>query len=613
MQNEEQAPDLTRHLTATAKEGRSPSNAEVESEVRGIIESPEFRKSKRSQQFLQHIVGCALSGDVERLKESVIGLELFGRAPGYNTGGDATVRVRACDVRRRLLAYYQRAGARAGVRIELFPGSYMPRFSRLPAVPAALPPDADVRQQLAARPFLPLENVRLRQFHNLVARLNADARGECPASAGDAPSQAESTPSPCRPTYRGEPMVEEPDLLHFLVARLAEATQADCVYIGAVLGESAKTVKAIAVVAGGRRAESFEYPLAGSPCENVIGKAAVIYPQAVQREFPDDALLREMDAESYSGVPLSDCRGESLGLLVAVSRRPLRDAQLAKSLLEVYAGRIAAELERQIAEDTLHQSELRYRTLFEAAGDGFLLLTRDRFIDCNPKALQLFRCTREQILSRQSLTLAPPRQPDGSDSGAALAERFEQAMRGETVSFDWLAQALDGSTFDAQITLSRVDNFGAAHCLVLVRDVTQSKEAERRIRQSEERFRAVFSGAGIGMVVLDSHGRIIESNPAWQTLLGYNETELAGMSSSDYTHPGDVDADTHLFKELLQGKRERYQMEKRYIRKDGQVLWGKLTASLVRSPNGEPQYCIKMAESISDRGHGEAARDAAAQ
>jgi PAS domain S-box-containing protein len=227
--------------------------------------------------------------------------------------------------------------------------------------------------------------------------------------------------------------------------------------------------------------------------------------------------------------------------------------------------------------------------------------------------LQLFRCTREQILSRQSLTLAPPRQPDGSDSGAALAERFEQAMRGETVSFDWLAQALDGSTFDAQITLSRVDNFGAAHCLVLVRDVTQSKEAERRIRQSEERFRAVFSGAGIGMVVLDSHGRIIESNPAWQTLLGYNETELAGMSSSDYTHPGDVDADTHLFKELLQGKRERYQMEKRYIRKDGQVLWGKLTASLVRSPNGEPQYCIKMAESISDRGHGEAARDAAAQ
>jgi PAS domain S-box-containing protein len=610
MQDEEQAPDLTRRLTAIATEDNFPSEAEVESEVACVLESPEFRKSKRSQQFLQHIVECTLKGDVERLKESVIGLDLFGRVPGYNTGGDATVRVRAYDVRRRLLAYYQRVGASARVRIELPPGAYMPRFGRNPAVVAAPPQGADARQQLAARPFLPLEDTRLRQLHGLAARLNADARGECPASAGGVRSQAESTSNHCWPALGDEPVVSERDLLHFLIARLAETAQADCVYIGAVVGEAANTVKAIAVVKAGQRAESFEYPLAGAPCENVIGQAAVIYARGVQREFPNDALLREMDAESYAGIPLSDCRGESLGLLVAVSRQPLRDAQLAKSLLEVYAGRIAAELERQIAGHALHESELRYRTLFEAAGDAFLLLTRDRFVDCNPKALQLFKCTREQLLSRRSLTLAPPRQPDGSDSGAAVREKFEQALRGKAVSFDWLAQGLDGSTFDAEITLSRVDNFGAAHCLALVRDVTQSRESERRIRQSEERFRAVFEGAGIGMAVLNSQGRIIESNPAWQALLGYSETELAGLTFADYTHPGDVDSDMRLFTELLQGKRERYQMEKRYIRKDGQVFWGKLTASLVRSPNGEPQYCIKMAESIDDRKRAEAASSA---
>jgi|GEM_PF-2530709 len=592
MQNEEQVPDLARHLTAAARDDQYPSNEEVENEVTCIIESPEFRKSKRSQQFLHHIVECALRGDVERLKESVIGLDLFGRTPGYNTGGDATVRVRACDVRRRLLAYYQRLGTRARVQIELFPGSYMPRFCRLAAVPAAPSRNAEARQPLAGHPFLPLEDARLRQLHNLAARLDADARGEDPAADGGVRPQAESDP------------------LYFLIAGLAETTQADCVYIGAVLGESAETVKAIAVVKGGQRAESFEYPLADSPCKNVLAKAAVIYPQGVQREFPDDALLRNMGAESYAGVPLSDCRGEPLGLLVAVSRQPLRDAQLARTLLEVYAGRIAAELEREIAEHTLYESAWRYRTLFEAAGDGFLLLSRDRFIDCNPKTLQLFRCTREQLLSRPTLTLAPPHQPDGSDSRVALRAKFEQALRGEAVSFDWLTQRLDGSTFNAEITLSRVDNFGAAHCLALVRDVTQAREAERRIRQSEERFHAVFSGAGIGMIVHDSQGRIIESNPAWQALLGYTEAELAGMNFADYTHPDDVESDMRLSTELFEGKRERYQMEKRYIRKDGQAFWGRLTASLVRSPNGEPQYCVRMAESIDDRKRAEAARAA---
>jgi hypothetical protein len=194
MQNEEQAADLTRHLTAIAKEDNSPSEAEVESEVTCVLASQEFRKSKRSQQFLQHIVECALAGDVERLKESVIGLELFGRAPGYNTGGDATVRVRACDVRRRLRAYYQSVGASARVRIELPPGAYMPEFGRILAAPAAPSKGAEVPQPLVGRPFLPLEDARLRQLNGLAARLNADGRCECPASAGDARSQAESIP-----------------------------------------------------------------------------------------------------------------------------------------------------------------------------------------------------------------------------------------------------------------------------------------------------------------------------------------------------------------------------------------------------------------------------------
>jgi hypothetical protein len=119
----------------------------------------------------------------------------------------------------------------------------------------------------------------------------------------------------------------------------------------------------------------------------------------------------------------------------------------------------------------------------------------------------------------------------------------------------------------------------------------------------------MFEAASIAMAVMDRQGKLVESNPALQIMLGYSETELASMAIPDYTHPDDLDSDIHLFRELLRGERERYQIEKRYIRKDGKELWGVLTASpFVRSPGGEPQYCIRMAANITDRKRAEAAR-----
>jgi PAS domain S-box-containing protein len=559
-----QVPDLTPCAAGAASGDLPPSAEEVRSQLACVVESWEFRKSKRSQQFLQHVVDCALRGEVERLKESVIGIELFERAPGYDAGGDSSVRVRASDVRRRLLAYYQRVGTGAHVQIGLPPGSYMPRFARLPSIPAALPDGIETGPRLAGRPFLPPADASLLRFHDGLEAVGSDS-------------------------------------LYSLLACLTDAMRADCVYIGTVAAGDADTVKTIAVVAGGQRGENFEYLLAGSPCENVVAKTVLICPQAVQREFPNDALLQEMDAESYAGVPLFDCRGESLGLLAVLSRRPIRDTHLAKSMLEVYAGRIAAELERQAAERALDESERRYRALFESAGDAILLIRDDRFVDCNPRAVEYFGSAREQILGQTPLAFSPSCQPDGSDATKAGREKIDQALREGAVSFDWRFQRRDGSVFDANVALSRVDGFGTPHLVAHVRDVTHAREVERRIQESEGRFRAIFGSAGIGMSVLDRHGRVVESNPATQTLLGYSEAELASMAFSGYTHPDDFDSEMHLFTELIQGKRERYQMEKRYIRKDGKVVWGVLTASLLRGPSGEPRYCIRMVEDITQR------------
>src|SRR6202007_2347544 len=98
--------------------------------LKEVIEGAAFKASQRSGQFLKYIVDQAIAGHFESLKERVIGVELFGRSPSYDTGEDAIVRVTASDVRRRLLQHYGRYGTASEFRISLPLGSYIPEIAR---------------------------------------------------------------------------------------------------------------------------------------------------------------------------------------------------------------------------------------------------------------------------------------------------------------------------------------------------------------------------------------------------------------------------------------------------------------------------------------------------
>ncbi len=110
--------------------GTEEDIALIQQHVKEVIEGSAFRGSQRSGQFLKYVVDQAIAGHFEALKERVIGVELFGRSPTYDTGDDAIVRVTASDVRKRLLQHYGRYGATSEFRISLPPGSYVPEISR---------------------------------------------------------------------------------------------------------------------------------------------------------------------------------------------------------------------------------------------------------------------------------------------------------------------------------------------------------------------------------------------------------------------------------------------------------------------------------------------------
>jgi PAS domain S-box-containing protein len=135
----------------------------------------------------------------------------------------------------------------------------------------------------------------------------------------------------------------------------------------------------------------------------------------------------------------------------------------------------------------------------------------------------------------------------------------------------------------------------------LQQEVDEKKIAEEALRLSEAQFRGVFEGSAVGITISDIKGNIIKSNAAYQEMLDYSENELENMNFSVITHSEDVAKHMGLYKELLEGKRDFMKLEKRYLAKDGQVVWGQLTVSLVHDRHGKPKFVIGLIENIGER------------
>lgn len=129
----------------------------------------------------------------------------------------------------------------------------------------------------------------------------------------------------------------------------------------------------------------------------------------------------------------------------------------------------------------------------------------------------------------------------------------------------------------------------------------ENKRAQEALRTSEARFRAAFEGAAIGMTVTSLDARIDEVNQAWQRMHGYTTEEARALQVRDYTHPDDVPRDQELFEAIKAGKVDQYQLEKRFIRKDGSLFWGRLSVSLARGIRNKPLFSIVMTEDISEQ------------
>lgn len=258
--------------------------------------------------------------------------------------------------------------------------------------------------------------------------------------------------------------------------------------------------------------------------------------------------------------------------------------------------------EQKHVERALRESELKHRTLFETANDAILLMRHDRFIDCNARTLTMYGCSREQIVGASLHEYSPPTQPDGKRSEERILEKISLALTEGPQFFEWECRQLDGTPFMTGVSLNRLELDGETLLQAIVRDITQRKQAEMALRANERKLSAIFEQAPLGIAIIDSTtGQFLKVNQQYCSIAGYTESEMLDLAFQQITHPDDLQKDLDNMQRLRVGELQLFQMEKRYIRKDGSVVWVNLTCvPLWGTPGTELQH-IAMAEDITAR------------
>jgi PAS domain S-box-containing protein len=226
-------------------------------------------------------------------------------------------------------------------------------------------------------------------------------------------------------------------------------------------------------------------------------------------DFPDEAVEEReyvRRAGLRSGVTVPLFVGESyLGALSAATflqEKTWTDEAVRR--LQLVGEVLANALARRRNEADLSDSEQLYRTLFESAGDAIFALRGDEFIDCNSTTVTIFGCeSKDDVISRTPWKLSPALQPDGQDSRTKAGLLIEAAQHGTPQRFYWQHRRLDGSLFDAEVSLSAFTAKGEKLLLAIVRDITDQTRAEKVLRDSEERHRAFIDKSLLGIVRLE--------------------------------------------------------------------------------------------------------------
>jgi PAS domain S-box-containing protein len=257
---------------------------------------------------------------------------------------------------------------------------------------------------------------------------------------------------------------------------------------------------------------------------------------------------------------------------------------------------------RHWAVASLRESEHKFKMLFETANDAILIMNENNFLDCNQVTETMYGSPRDKIIGESPVRFSPKSQADGQSSAEKFAEKIRAALGGTPQFFEWIHARGDGTLFNAEVSLNRLELRGQTVIQAIVRDITARKQAEAAQRDAEQLYRTLVNTSPDGISLLDMTGRILYSSPkALELFYGSPEAEPAPERNAlDFVRPQDRARAEELLRIALVGK---FPPNQRLVmcRSDGHEFVAELNGTLLRDSLGVPWGILVIVRDVTER------------
>lgn len=257
--------------------------------------------------------------------------------------------------------------------------------------------------------------------------------------------------------------------------------------------------------------------------------------------------------------------------------------------------------ERQRNQEELRVSTERFSSVVASAMDAIITLDESQnVIVFNEAAEKMFGCPSWEALGKP-LDRFLPEQVRAAHL-THICDFGEAAVTTRSMIAPGILSAVraDGEQFPIEATVSQVQVAGKRLYTVILRDITERMHAEETLRQSEARFRSIYEQAGVGIAQVGLDGQMLMANAALCSILGYEERELLGKKMQEIVHVDDQVREAELLDAMGREQRQSYHIEKRYLHRDGSVVWVDVSSSVVNNSAGKPLYRISVIQNVTE-------------
>jgi len=381
-----------------------------------------------------------------------------------------------------------------------------------------------------------------------------------------------------------------------LVDNLAFVTKAKYALISEAVGEDTpEFIDTVAFWSNGVFVDNIRYSLDGTPCKEVLEGIVRFYSQGIQELFPDDEVLKKMNAEGYLGCPIISSSDHVLGHIAILDTIPLENEEELITIVKAFASLADTEFERSELSQALATSNERFAKALEVSPDAVVItrLADGEILEVNDACTKLTGYQREELIGKTTLEL----NIYDADDREEIVSRLKK--EGKYVNFESILRRKDGKVLNTLSSAVVLEIMSESCIFGIFHDITKRKKREIALKESENRFRALYDANPAMFFTINQDNVIVSVNEFGAKKLGYRVNELIGHSKMDIIFSDDKEDYRNKIEACFLDSKNTHNWEIRKIKHNGSIIWSRESARVINDVD-DTQTLLIVSEDITD-------------